>query len=49
MIDKGGALRQAAEILRAESADILRSAQERAVAADALNRLFAISREVEAL
>ena len=49
MIDKGGALRQAAEMLRAESADTLRSAQERAVAADAMNRLFAISREVEAL
>jgi hypothetical protein len=47
-IDKGGALRQAAEMLRAESADTLRSAQERTVAADALNRLFAISREVEA-
>lgn len=48
LIDKGGALRQAAEALRAESDDPALTTAARAVAATALARLFALAQEVQA-
>lgn len=48
LIDQGGALRQAAEALRAESGDAALSQSEREVAAAALARLFALAQEVQA-
>lgn len=47
-IDRAGALRQAAEALLAEAGDGDRSAAERAVAASALSRLYALAQEVGA-
>ena len=47
-IDRAGALRQAAEALLAEAGDPDRSAAERAVAASALTRLYALAQEVGA-
>jgi DNA repair exonuclease SbcCD nuclease subunit len=48
LIDKGGALRQAAEALRAESDDPALTTDARDVAASALARLFALAQEVQA-
>ena len=47
-IDRGGALRQAAEALLAEADDPRLGAAERAVAASALSRLYALAQEVRA-
>lgn len=47
-IDRAGALRQAAEALLAEAGDPDVSAHERAVAASALTRLYALAQEVGA-
>lgn len=47
-IDRGGALRQAAEALLAEAGDPDRSAADRAVAAAALSRLYGLAQEVQA-
>lgn len=48
LIDRAGALREAAEALRAESLDEGRSQAERAVARAALQRLFSYARQVAA-
>ncbi|MCS0495816.1 DNA repair exonuclease [Ancylobacter sp. MQZ15Z-1] len=48
LIDRGGALREAAEALRAESLDATRSAAEREVARAALMRLFSYSQQAGA-
>ncbi|PTV97270.1 DNA repair exonuclease SbcCD nuclease subunit [Rhodobacter aestuarii] len=47
-IDRAGALRQAAEVLLAESGDLALSQADRDVAARALARLYALSQEVQA-
>ncbi|MBS7541908.1 metallophosphoesterase family protein [Ancylobacter oerskovii] len=46
LIDRAGALREAAEALRAESLDAARPAAERAIARAALARLFSLSQRV---
>jgi hypothetical protein len=46
LIDRAGALRAAAETLQAEASDATRSLTERRVAADALDRLFALAQTV---
>lgn len=46
-IDRGGALRTAAEALAAEAADPARAAEDRAIAAEALQHLFAFARRAE--
>lgn len=46
LIDRGGALREAAEALRAESLDTAKSEAERAVARAALGRLFSYCQKI---
>ena len=48
LIDRGGALRAAAEALQAESGDQDRSAEEREVAREALARLFSYCQKLDA-
>lgn len=47
-IDRAGALRQAAEVLMAEAADIALPQADRNIATAALSRLYALSQEVQA-
>ena len=47
-IDRGGALRQAAEALLAQTTDPTLSGTDRGVAAAALSRLYALAQEVQA-
>jgi hypothetical protein len=46
LIDRGGALREAADLLLAESADAGRSAAEREIARGALVRLFSYAKKI---